>query len=54
MVSLYVGRSIFDESKKVKSNTHFYDLYPSSTCPRTHKRVTKVTFEALQQVLVAG
>jgi hypothetical protein len=48
------GKEHFDESKKVKSNTHFYDLYPSSTCPRTHKRVTKGTFKALQQVIVAG
>jgi hypothetical protein len=38
----------------VKSSTHFYDLYPSSTCPRAHKRVTKRTFEALQQVIGAG
>ncbi len=44
----------FAESKKVKSNTHFYDLYPLSTCPRAHKRVTKGTFKALQQVIVAG
>ena len=54
MVSLYAGRSILTSPKKVKSNTHFYNLYPSSTCPRTHKRVTKGTFESLQQVIVAG
>jgi hypothetical protein len=48
------GKEHFDESKKVKSSTHFYDLYPSSTCPRAHKRVTKGTFEALQQVIRAG
>ncbi len=48
------GKEYLDESKKVKSSTHFYDLYPSSTCPRAHKRVTKGTFEALQQVIGAG
>ncbi len=49
------GKEHLDESKKVKHSTHFYDLYPSSTChPRAHKRVTKGTFQALQQVIGAG
>ncbi len=48
------GKEHFGKSKKVKSSTHFYDLFPWSTCPRAHNRVTKGTFEALQQVIGAG
>jgi hypothetical protein len=44
----------FDESKKVKSSTHFYDVYPLSTCPRANKMGTKGNFEILQQIIAAG
>jgi hypothetical protein len=48
------GKEHFDKSKKVKSSTHFYDLCPTSTCPRANKRGTKGNFETLQQIIAAG
>ncbi len=48
------GKDHFDESKKVKSSTHFYDLYPSNSSPRANKRGTKGTFENLQMIVGAG
>ena len=44
----------FDKSKKVKSSSHFYDLYPSNSSPRANKRGTKGTFENLQMIVGAG
>ena len=48
------GKEHFDESKKVKSSTHFYDLYPSNSCPRANKRGINGTFENLQMIVGAG
>ncbi len=48
------GKEHFDESKKVKSSTHFYVLYPSNSCPRANKRGTRGTFENLQMIVGAG
>jgi len=48
------GKEHFDESKKVKSSTHFYDLYPSNSCPRTNKRGINGTFKNLQMIVGAG
>jgi hypothetical protein len=41
-------------SQKVKNSTHFYDLYPSNSCPKTNKRGSKGTFEILQMIVAAG
>ncbi len=48
------GKEHFEESKKVMYSLHFYNLYPSSCCPRAFKRGTKGTFDTLQQVIAAG
>jgi hypothetical protein len=36
------------------ASSHFYDMYPSSTCLRVKNRGSKGTFECLQQVVGAG
>jgi hypothetical protein len=48
------GKEHFDESKKVKRSTHFYDLYPSNSCSSANKRGTKGTFKNLQMIVAAG
>ncbi len=48
------GQEHFESSKKVTASSHFYDMYPSSTCTRALNRGTKGTFESLQQVIGAG
>jgi hypothetical protein len=48
------GKEHFEASKKLIPSSHFYNMYPSSTCFRAHKRGTKGSFESLQQVVAAG
>ena len=44
----------FEASNKVIASSHFYDMYPLSTCVRVHNRGTNGTFESLQRVVAAG
>jgi hypothetical protein len=48
------GKEHFEAFKKVTASSHFYDMYPSSTCAKALNWGTKGTFESLQQAIGTG
>jgi len=45
------GKEHFDESKKEKSSTHFYDLYPSTCVQEPTKEAQKVHSKIFRRLL---